>query len=88
MAGSAVIGFKIDGDEDFTLTGGGAAEVAAALHQIGRTADEVGQVLQNAYGQTAQQAAQLFQQAGYAAKEVGPPSSRSTTRPPSRRPRS
>ncbi len=68
--GKPVIGFKVDGNGHFSLTGEGAAQVAAALHQIGQTAEEVGNVLKDAYNQTVNEAGQLMKNAGYAAKDV------------------
>jgi hypothetical protein len=71
VAGSPVIGFKVDGDGHFSLTGSGAAAVAKALQEIGQTAQEAGQVLKDAYGQTVQQATQLLKDASYTADQVG-----------------
>ena len=69
--GNPVIGFQVDLNGHFTLTGSGAADVAKALHQIGTAANKAGKVLKDAYNQTADQATGLLKNASYTAQEVG-----------------
>jgi hypothetical protein len=71
VGSSPLIGVRVDAAGDFSLTGSGAGAFAAALAQLGDTAEQVGAVLRDSFSQDAQQAAQSLQAAGYAVADVG-----------------
>jgi hypothetical protein len=68
--GNPIIGVKIDFANNVTLIGSGAAQVSAALEQLGESAQQVGVILRDAFNAGAQDVAAFLQSAGFAPDQI------------------